>query len=665
MIVKRVRATKVKDKDEHIAHLVRYITNNKDDAEVSDHKVGHIITRGFMSTDLPTQVQEMKWLAAECVRSKVPVNHYVISWKEGELPSANQCEEAVDIFVNHMGLAGCQVIAALHTDTHNRHLHIAVNRIDQNSLSAIEINKGFDREAAHQAIALIERAQGWSPEKNARFVVDANGDLVSTKKANPKAPVVPEGARDFEVRTGEESLARAAIEVAGDVFKAVDSWASLHHQLSALGMKYKRVGSGAVIEFKGETLKASTVSRAASFQKLQKRLGDFEPSLGNGNEYFKHEKELHHRENRGYGGNRLRILSECTLASDRQGKASRVLSIDVGLDRRQIADLRRESTPRTGDRARERIIGKSAGSQPTRSTDRPVPLNALVDQYQKARRLRQEAKEKALAELQLVHQSEWRSMKARHAALRHELIKRRSWQGRGELRNAFSAAIKLDCDAELALMRKRQAKERAGVRVQYKPWFDYEAWLSEKDQLMVIDQKRYPAIELVFLVGFEYREARPLAIDGYDTIIDKTAVHYRKKGADEISFTDRGRHIAIHDSVNESVVLDAMRVAQAKWGVIEVFGGAEFKALCVRLAVLHGIELSNEELRVSIEAARVALLEVRVEPEAVVVDRVIEPVGIDSVVVDQALSNDELSDVEAEDLDNSPEASESDDGPGF
>ncbi len=673
MIVKRVRANKVKGKDEHIAHLVRYITNNKDDAEVSDHKVGHIITRGFISTDLPTQVKEMKWLAAECVRSKVPINHYVLSWKEGELPSAHQCEEAVDLFVNHLGLTGCQVIAALHTDTHNRHLHIAVNRIDQETFAALEINKGFDREAAHQAIAIIEHLQGWVPEKNARFSVGPDGELINNKKQQAQKQRIPAAANDFEIRTGERSHARAAIDAANDVFKEADSWSALHRRLHGLGMKYTRVGSGAVIEFEGEVLKASTVSRLASLPKLQKKLGQFEPAGEGINEYFKHEKELYIGENRGKRRNSLRVLSECTLAPHGKGEAAGVLSIDVGLDRREVASLRRQSTARTDIRSGERSshrIGSRGNREPTRSLNGQVSVDQLANEYQQARRLRREAKEKALADLRLVHDNEYRSMKARQSALRAELIKRRSWKGRGELRNAFSSAIKLDHDAELALLRKRQALERAAIRAQYKPWFDYEAWLVEKDQLIVVDQRRYPAIELVFLIGFEYREARPVAIAGYDTIIDKTAVHYRKKGSEEISFTDRGRHIAVYDSVDESVVLDAMRVAQAKWGVIEVNGSTEFKALCVRLAVGHGIELSNPELKSSIEAARLALIDMSVEP---VLDKAIERVDselepVESVVLDQAHQEslqDESPDVESNDLEGSPEVSEYDDGPGF
>jgi hypothetical protein len=209
--------------------------------------------------------------------------------------------------------------------------------------------------------------------------------------------------------------------------------------------------------------------------------------------------------------------------------------------------------------------------------------------------------------IRIAHDKEFKAIKARHAALRTELFKGKSWRGKGEGRNRFSALIKLDHDAEVKLMRDRQAQQRAAIRAKWQGWADYEAWLASKGEVQAIDQRRYRNIELVFIIGYEYRQARPVSLDGYDTIIDKDSVHYRKKGADEIAFTDRGHHIAIFDGEDEQAVLDAMRIAKEKWGAIEISGNAQFKALCVRISVENGIAISNEELQASIEAARLAL----------------------------------------------------------
>ena len=109
-----------------------------------------------------------------------------------------------------------QAIFGVHLDTDNRHLHIAVNRVHPDTLKVIKPNKGFDLEAAHQAIARIEHLQGWKREERGRYQVEASGALArdEASKAKPRQPSQPK--RDMEQRTGEKSAGRIAIECAGD-----------------------------------------------------------------------------------------------------------------------------------------------------------------------------------------------------------------------------------------------------------------------------------------------------------------------------------------------------------------------------------------------------------------------------------------------------------------
>src|SRR5260370_10722926 len=99
-------------------------------------------------------------LAEEATRSGNPVNHYVMSWREGEQPTAAQVEETIAIFLHELGLDEHQVIYGLHADTHNFHLHVVVNRVHPETLKCIEINRGFDIEVVHRAVARIEHTQG-------------------------------------------------------------------------------------------------------------------------------------------------------------------------------------------------------------------------------------------------------------------------------------------------------------------------------------------------------------------------------------------------------------------------------------------------------------------------------------------------------------------------
>ena len=114
-------------------------------------------------------------LAEESIKSKMPCAHWMMSWNENEIPDEAQIRQAVDMFLKGMGLEDHQVIVALHTNTQNVHAHIVVNRVHPDTLKVIQPHNGFDIEAAHKIVALIEKTQGWQPQKNARYRIDEMG----------------------------------------------------------------------------------------------------------------------------------------------------------------------------------------------------------------------------------------------------------------------------------------------------------------------------------------------------------------------------------------------------------------------------------------------------------------------------------------------------------
>ncbi|WP_248886492.1 TraI/MobA(P) family conjugative relaxase [Acidithiobacillus acidisediminis] len=276
MIVKKIRSYKAKNKAASIRALVDYIRepHNRNPAE----KVLYANGRGFFGASHAAQREEMLSLASESVRSRNPVNHYILSWPEGEQPSPEQVEEAVSIFLDELVLSDHQVIYALHKDTDNIHLHLAINRVHPETLKVIEVNKGFDIEAAHRAIARIEHAQGWQPEQNARYQVLENGEL-GREHREPDRPRQPaQKRRDMEHRTGEKSAVRIAIEEAAQILKQAQSWEQLHRELAEKGMRYEKIGSGATVFVGDIGVKASDVDRNASLAKMQKRLGEYQPA---------------------------------------------------------------------------------------------------------------------------------------------------------------------------------------------------------------------------------------------------------------------------------------------------------------------------------------------------------------------------------------------------
>ncbi|WP_434717208.1 relaxase/mobilization nuclease domain-containing protein (plasmid) [Paraburkholderia sp. A2RO-4L] len=234
--------------------------------------------RGFLTDAAESQTAEMLALSQEAVRSADTISHYVLSWQEGEHPTPEQTEEAVSLFMGELGLEGHQVIYALHADTANIHLHLVVNRVHPDSLKVIKPNRGFDIEAVHRAVAVIENRQGWRREQNGRYQVLAEGKVRRTRSDPDRRRQSDQPRRDMERRTGEKSAERIAIEEAAPIILRATSWQDLHQQLAAVGMRYEKTGSGATLFVGDIGVKASRADRSAGLIQLQKRLGAYEPS---------------------------------------------------------------------------------------------------------------------------------------------------------------------------------------------------------------------------------------------------------------------------------------------------------------------------------------------------------------------------------------------------
>ncbi len=275
MIVKKLKRTSFKkSKSVMIGGLVDYILAEHDDR--GKDKLSYAGSRNFLTTTVAAQKREMISLAEESIQSKMPVTHWILSWQENEQPTSEQVDEAVSLFLRGMGLAEHQTIYALHKNTGNYHLHIAVNRTHPYTQKVIQPHRGFDINEAHKIIAEIEHRQGWASQMNARYRVNEQGHVVKNLQQREQIKPKPK-AEDFENATGEKSAQRIAQEKGHSVIQNASCWEELHAGLDTVGLRFVRKGSGAVI-FVGDTaVKASSVDRNFSLSRLSKRLGEFKP----------------------------------------------------------------------------------------------------------------------------------------------------------------------------------------------------------------------------------------------------------------------------------------------------------------------------------------------------------------------------------------------------
>lgn len=581
MIAKKVaNPKKSATKAERAGGLANYIT--APERENGLEKCIHFEAINFMTKTFAGQKAEMIALSQEAVKSKDPIDHWVLSWRQDERPTPAQAREVVEMFVDHCGLKGHQYIWGLHDDTKNMHVHIQVNRVHPDTLKVTKINKGFDREASQQAIALIEYVQGWTQEKGARYDIE-NGKPVKREQVAAKQLEPSNKAKAMELQTGEKSAQRTGIEAAAPIIASAKSWKELHEQMAAAGMHYERKGSGAIVHVGAVPVKASDVSRAASLSAMQKRFGPYQPSHEiKKNEYHdtsrnftaanaKEPYPVAAGKNTGHG---LRYLSKCTLAHSektRQGerKRSGILQLDARPDRRVASGLR-------WDTGRDRNAALTP--QPIKPKQPGWNEYTLIRDEQKA------AKVLDTTELQKRHGAERAALAVKLKAERIEIFSG-SWKGKGDARNALQSVLATQ-QATLKLeLSERQKEERKALQARYKSLPMYRQW---KEQPLIVSQVvRSPLDQRI------ERDRQPSALvqmlKSLSHTIDKRGhVTYQSAGRDV--FRDEGRIIQVLDLKSDSGIAAALATAQQKFGpVLTLTGSPEFQQNAVAVAIQHGL----------------------------------------------------------------------------
>ncbi|MDR1649900.1 MAG: relaxase/mobilization nuclease domain-containing protein [Synergistaceae bacterium] len=236
-------------------------------------KVLHVGYQNLMSPE--TAALEMAALATDNKRCKDPVFHAILSWREMEIPTPEQADEAVRIALKELNLENCQALWALQNDTQNRHVHIVVNRIDPDTGKAIIPANGWTYKALERAARKIELIQGWESEQSGFYSVTENGEIVEKRRRDE--PTISTSARDGEAHTAIKSAERIAQEIAAPIIRKAKSWQELHNRLAEQGISFEAKGSGAILRIGDVAVKASKASRDASMSKLIARLGEYVP----------------------------------------------------------------------------------------------------------------------------------------------------------------------------------------------------------------------------------------------------------------------------------------------------------------------------------------------------------------------------------------------------
>jgi hypothetical protein len=255
MIAKHVPMKSVKKSD--FAELARYVTDEQDKNE----RVGYVSFTNCEAQNLDGVIAEV--LATQQLNKRAESDktyHLIVSFRAGELPDEATIRAIESRICEGLGFGEHQRMSAVHHDTDNLHLHIAINKI--HPLSHTIYAPYNDHKILGQLCEKLEK----------EFDLEPDNHQAQKRGAENRAA-------DMENHSGIESLLGWIKRECQTEIKGANSWAELHQVMSENGLELRERGNGfVVVSEDGTMVKASSIDRDLSKGKLEARFGPFEPS---------------------------------------------------------------------------------------------------------------------------------------------------------------------------------------------------------------------------------------------------------------------------------------------------------------------------------------------------------------------------------------------------
>lgn len=244
----------------HFANLVNYIT----DAQSKENRVGQVRLTNCCADSIRDAISEA--LATQQTNTRAKSNktfHLIVSFRAGDNLAPDILAAIEDRLCHSLGFGEHQRISAVHNDTDNQHIHIAINKIHPTHYTIHE--PYYSHRTLAEQCEKLEHEFGLQKDNH---IANQNGSASI--------------AKGMERHSDMESLISWIKRECLDNIKNAQSWSELHSVLNNHGLAIAPRGNGLVISAQnGITIKASTLGRDFSKQKLETRLGQFTPSENN------------------------------------------------------------------------------------------------------------------------------------------------------------------------------------------------------------------------------------------------------------------------------------------------------------------------------------------------------------------------------------------------
>ncbi|MET0028520.1 MAG: TraI/MobA(P) family conjugative relaxase [Candidatus Thiodiazotropha sp.] len=334
MIAKHVPMRSLGKSD--FAGLVDYLT----DEQSKEHRLGEVVMTNCEAHSVRDAVSEVLATQFSNTRAKSDKTyHLLVSFRAGEKPNADTLKAIELRICAGLGFGEHQRISAVHHDTDNLHIHIAINKIHPTRNTIHE--PYYPHHTLAKLCVIMERDYSLQPDNHI-----------------PRRRGAESRAADMECHAGIESMIGwIKRECLGDI-KAAQSWKELHQVMHDNGLELRARGNGLVVVADDDvTIKASTLGRDFSKPKLEARFGPFEP-----NQAHRDKPRRQYRKD----PVRLRVNTTELYARYKSDQQNSAATKTAALEKARQAKNQRIARAKAKGKARRALIKLAGGGRLTR-----------------------------------------------------------------------------------------------------------------------------------------------------------------------------------------------------------------------------------------------------------------------------------------------------------
>ena len=269
MIAKRIPK---KEGHSSFRHLAAYILDQKHGGQ---KLAAAWTTNTSLPDDFDLAIIETQATQELNTRSKIDKTyHLVISIADDEMLSVEEFKDIEERACSAIGLAAHHRICAIHKDTDNLHMHIALSKVHPETLNTIE--PYYDKLKLQKVCRECEKIY--------HLQVDVGHEQLPQKSPS-------------EIHRGLESFqswikSQARTELLSTINTHGRTWHDMHAIAGKYGLNIRPQGDGLVFSHVDRKLfvKASSVDRSFSKKSLEERFGEFEPATQPADSMMKYQR---------------------------------------------------------------------------------------------------------------------------------------------------------------------------------------------------------------------------------------------------------------------------------------------------------------------------------------------------------------------------------------